>query len=67
LKKYRDMLADLSALDGLTGIANRRQFDHHLEREWRRAAREKAPPFPDLDGYRLFQTLQRYLRPSGGG
>ncbi|MBI1892364.1 MAG: diguanylate cyclase [Burkholderiales bacterium] len=29
--------------DGLTGIANRRRFDIHLEDEFRRAKREKAP------------------------
>jgi two-component system, chemotaxis family, response regulator WspR len=32
-------LKRLSALDGLTGIANRRIFDETLEREWRRAKR----------------------------
>jgi diguanylate cyclase (GGDEF)-like protein len=29
--------------DGLTGIANRRRFDIHLEDEFRRAVRDKAP------------------------
>ena len=32
-------LEKLSSLDGLTAIANRRRFDHTLEREWNRAAR----------------------------
>ena len=32
-------LKRLSASDGLTGIANRRFFDEHLSREWRRARR----------------------------
>jgi diguanylate cyclase (GGDEF)-like protein len=43
LKLYRDMLETLSAIDGLTGIANRRRLDETLEREWRRAQRLCAP------------------------
>ncbi|MBI4987266.1 MAG: diguanylate cyclase [Rhodocyclales bacterium] len=35
-------LTRLSAVDGLTGIANRRQFDEALLREWRRCLREQA-------------------------
>lgn len=36
-------LAKLAATDALTGLANRRQFDAALEREWFRALRENAP------------------------
>lgn len=36
-------LEKLSALDGLTGIANRRRFDQLFEREWNRAARAGHP------------------------
>jgi diguanylate cyclase (GGDEF)-like protein len=36
-------LRRLSAVDGLTGIANRRHFDESLSREWRRAARARRP------------------------
>ncbi len=36
-------LEKLSALDGLTGIANRRRFDQLFEREWNRAARSGHP------------------------
>lgn len=36
-------LTRLSAVDGLTGIANRRQFDEALEREWRRCLRLRKP------------------------
>jgi len=43
LKRSRDILADLSLMDGLTGIANRRRFDDALNKEWRRAARSGRP------------------------
>jgi diguanylate cyclase (GGDEF)-like protein len=43
LKRYRDHLKELSALDGLTGIANRRKFDEWLDYEWRRARRSQLP------------------------
>ncbi len=35
-----EQLRGLAAIDGLTGLANRRRFDEQLEREWRRALRE---------------------------
>jgi len=38
-----DSLSRLALLDGLTGIANRRQLDDVLEREWLRAIRDRAP------------------------
>jgi diguanylate cyclase (GGDEF)-like protein len=43
LKRYRDFLEDLSQVDGLTGIGNRRRFDEFLVREWRRSRRARAP------------------------
>ena len=38
-----EQLRKLSVVDGLTGIANRRNFDEELARIWRRAQRESAP------------------------
>ncbi len=38
-----ERLEKLSALDGLTGIANRRRFDQTLQREWSRALRSQKP------------------------
>ena len=43
LKQKTDALRQLSNLDALTGIANRRAFDETLIREWRRALRTKEP------------------------
>ncbi len=42
LKRKTDMLQNLSAMDGLTGIPNRRKFDETFEEEWRRSVREKG-------------------------
>lgn len=43
LLKASQALERLSVQDGLTGIANRRFFQDHLELEWRRARREHRP------------------------
>jgi len=43
LKRHRDKLESLAMIDGLTGIANRRSFDHTIEQEWRRAQRTDTP------------------------
>jgi diguanylate cyclase (GGDEF)-like protein len=43
LKHTQDRLRNLSLLDGLTGIANRRNFDQYLELEWQRCTRHAHP------------------------
>ncbi|MBI3966977.1 MAG: diguanylate cyclase [Chloroflexi bacterium] len=43
LARANERLEQISSLDGLTGIPNRRQFDRVLLLEWRRAARSGAP------------------------
>jgi diguanylate cyclase (GGDEF)-like protein len=42
LKRYRDYLKNLSNIDGLTQVANRRKFDETIEIEWRRARRNQS-------------------------
>ncbi len=57
LKHHRDLLEDLSTLDGLTGISNRRRFDEILEIEWLRALRESTPLallMIDIDHFKLY-------------
>ena len=43
LMEANTKLKQMSFIDGLTGIANRRRFDEDLVREWRRMVRQKAP------------------------
>jgi len=50
-------LKRLSSLDGLTGLANRRQFDETLEQEWQRAIRTELPLsllFADIDYFKRY-------------
>lgn len=50
-------LERLNAIDGLTGVANRRRFDETLRHEWRRAARGGHPLsllFIDVDEFKQF-------------
>ncbi|MDR2688719.1 MAG: diguanylate cyclase [Azoarcus sp.] len=50
-------LQRLSAVDGLTGIANRRCFDETLLREWRRCSRAALPLsllILDVDSFKAF-------------
>jgi len=60
-----ERLKSLSFLDGLTGIANRRHFDHELLRETRRAKREKKPLsliIIDIDYFKAFNDTYGHLK-----
>ena len=57
LKHQQDQLRNLSLLDGLTGIANRRRFDQYLEMEWQRCSRNAQPlslVMGDVDYFKAF-------------
>jgi len=57
LNEANRTLEKLSSLDGLTGIANRRQFDNTLEQEWQRAIRHTTAIsllMIDIDFFKLF-------------
>jgi diguanylate cyclase (GGDEF)-like protein/PAS domain S-box-containing protein len=57
LRKANDRLSELSSLDGLTGIANRRSFDEILDKEWNRAMRLGQPLAMimfDIDHFKLY-------------
>jgi len=66
LKRYHDLLESQAVTDGLTGIANRRQFDKWLDREWRLAIRRQSPIsliLGDIDCFKLFND--HYGHPEG--
>lgn len=53
-------LKRMAYLDGLTQVANRRRFEQHLEGEWRRMTRHKAPLsiiLADIDYFKGFNDL----------
>jgi len=57
LAEINKILQKLSAQDGLTGIANRRQFDRLLDKEWKRAIRHSSSLsliMIDIDFFKLF-------------
>lgn len=43
IKRQADLLRQMALTDGLTGVANRRQFDATLSAEWRRCGRSAQP------------------------
>jgi diguanylate cyclase (GGDEF)-like protein len=56
-KHQQDRLRNLSLLDGLTGIANRRRFDQYLEMEWQRCSRNAQPlslVLGDVDHFKAY-------------
>jgi diguanylate cyclase (GGDEF)-like protein/PAS domain S-box-containing protein len=56
-KRLEDGLRQLSATDGLTGVANRRAFDEALEKEWHRAMRSNEPlslVMADIDLFKAY-------------
>lgn len=57
LEEANRRLEEMSFLDGLTDVANRRQFEQILDMEWRRAVRSGAPLsliLADIDHFKQF-------------
>jgi diguanylate cyclase (GGDEF)-like protein len=64
LKRHRDILENLSSLDGLTGIPNRRRFDECVETAWRNGLREASPLsiiMIDIDYFGAFNNTYNHL------
>lgn len=57
-------LGQIAHMDALTLLANRRQFDEIMAREWRRAIREQTPLsliMLDIDRFKAFNDLYGHL------
>lgn len=66
LERANEQLARLSTTDGLTGLANRRQFDQYLHSEWQRSARSQRPIsllMIDIDHFKRYND--HYGHPAG--
>lgn len=64
LKKYRDMLKEISFIDGLTQIPNRRRFNEVLISEWHIAKCNKMPLsvlLIDIDFFKKFNDTYGHL------
>jgi diguanylate cyclase (GGDEF)-like protein/PAS domain S-box-containing protein len=64
LARAFDMVKNLASIDGLTGIANRRRFDETLDREWRRAVRDRREislVLLDVDHFKTYNDLYGHL------
>lgn len=64
LYQKKNQLKKLARTDGLTGIANRRSFDRHLEDVWRQARREQhaiAVLLVDIDYFKLYNDCYGHL------
>jgi diguanylate cyclase (GGDEF)-like protein len=58
-RHYR-MIKDLSNTDGLTGIANRRLLEEHLQQEWRRMKRDQSSltvVMADIDYFKKYNDF----------
>ena len=65
LQEANVQLLRLVSIDGLTGIANRRQFDEVLAREVRRCLRERHPLsliLCDIDGFKRYNDTYGHAR-----
>jgi hemerythrin len=66
LRVAYEKMEDLTRVDGLLGIANRRHFDERLDREWKRAFRERVPVallMIDVDHFKRYNDM--YGHPTG--
>ncbi len=64
LEEANRKLLKISLVDELTGLANRRNFDQHLEKEYRLAKREKKP-LPviicDVDFFKIYNDTYGHI------
>lgn len=64
LEQANRRLLNLSYVDGLTGVPNRRYFDEILQQEWRRAVRDKhslSLLMIDIDGFKAYNDHYGHL------
>lgn len=66
LKQYRDYLENMSYLDGLTGIPNRRKFNEYLESTWNLAVRACIPVSVVMMDIDLFKQYNDSYGHQGG-
>ena len=65
LKRAHDLLERMASVDGLTGIANRRQLDTFLAQEWKRAAGSASPmsiAIIDVDHFKQFNDTHGHAK-----
>ena len=65
LKLFRDRLVKMSMVDGLTAIANRRQFDKEVEQQWQRSVRKQSPIavlMLDIDFFKQYNDVYGHLK-----
>jgi diguanylate cyclase (GGDEF)-like protein len=65
LSEMNRTLVELSTVDALTGLANRRQFDRSIDLEWRRSIRSALPLsllLVDIDDFKRYNDAYGHLR-----
>ncbi len=65
LSEANEILTELSYLDPLTGVANRRRFEERLDHEWRRAVRSGSLLsliMVDIDWFKAFNDTYGHQR-----
>jgi diguanylate cyclase (GGDEF)-like protein/PAS domain S-box-containing protein len=65
LKKMNTQLENLATTDDLTKVSNRRFFDYHFGREWRRCCRERAPlalMIFDIDFFKRYNDYYGHIK-----
>ncbi len=65
---YDGHFINLSTIDGLTGVSNRRTFDERLEMEWNRGLRSSAPLsllMLDIDYFKAYNDTYGHQRGDG--